>query len=76
MKAAGIAAEEITLGEGEYFVLGDNRNHSADSRIEFIGIIKREQFLAEGIEIVFRKTIRQKMISQTNLSNLFCESGL
>lgn len=76
MKAAGIAAEEITLGEGEYFVLGDNRNHSADSRTEFIGIIKREQFLAEGIEIVFRKMIRLKMQSWTNLTDLLCESEL
>ena len=28
MEDAGIAATEITLGEDEYFVLGDNRNNS------------------------------------------------
>ena len=33
MEAAGLAAEPFVLGEEEYFVLGDNRNHSKDSRL-------------------------------------------
>jgi len=40
-KNPGIAAEEITLGPDEYFVLGDNRGSSEDSRSANIGNISR-----------------------------------
>lgn len=45
----GIANEPLTLGEDEYFVMGDNRNESTDSRDESIGAIKRELIKGKAI---------------------------
>lgn len=47
MDSAGIASEPIVLGENEYFVLGDNRKVSADSREKSIGTVKKEEL--EGV---------------------------
>lgn len=44
----GVAAEEIVLGEDEYFVLGDNRNNSEDSRYANIGNVKREYIIGKA----------------------------
>ena len=48
MEDAGLAAEEITLGENEFFVLGDNRNNSEDSRYANIGSIKKEYIIGKA----------------------------
>jgi signal peptidase I len=45
---AGIASNEITLGQDEYFVLGDNRNNSEDSRYANIGNIKKEYIIGKA----------------------------
>ena len=40
---AGLAEHPITLGEDEYFLLGDNRESSEDSRFVNVGNVKEEQ---------------------------------
>lgn len=44
----GIAAEPIELGEDEYFVMGDNRNESADSRDPSVGVIHRKDMIGRA----------------------------
>ena len=48
MDYAGLAEEEITLGSDEYFVLGDNRNNSQDSRAANVGVIHRDDLLGRA----------------------------
>ncbi|MCR4868658.1 MAG: signal peptidase I [Lachnospiraceae bacterium] len=45
----GEAAVAITLKDDEYFVLGDNRNSSEDSRFADVGRIKRNQILGRAL---------------------------
>ena len=48
IKNPGSAREPITLGEDEYFVLGDNRNKSEDSRFTQVGVIHRDDIVGRA----------------------------
>jgi len=44
----GRAGNPVVLGEDEYFVLGDNRNNSSDSRTDMVGSIKRKDIIGKA----------------------------
>ncbi|WP_313132289.1 signal peptidase I [Anaerocolumna sp.] len=48
MKYAGTASVPIALNEDEYFVLGDNRNHSSDSRDPDVGVINKDRIIGKA----------------------------
>jgi len=39
----------VTLGEGELFLLGDNRNHSTDSRSPMLGVVDERYVVGEAV---------------------------
>lgn len=49
----GMAASPILLGEDEYFLLGDNRNNSNDSRFTNVGPIKQDEILGRAWVRIF-----------------------
>ncbi len=48
IQSPGRAYEEIVLGDDEYFVMGDNRNNSTDSRDPSVGNITRDEIVGRA----------------------------
>ena len=48
---SGLAEEGVKLDDNEYFVLGDNRNDSEDSRFASVGNVFRNEILGKAIAI-------------------------
>ncbi len=45
---AGIASSPVVLGKDQYFVMGDNRNMSTDSRNSYVGLVNRRDIIGEA----------------------------
>ncbi|MBQ9609253.1 MAG: signal peptidase I [Lachnospiraceae bacterium] len=58
---AGIAANDIKLGDNEYFLLGDNVNNSEDSRYNNIGIISKTEITGKVTSIIRPKEEKGKV---------------
>lgn len=41
--------DKWTLGEGQYFAMGDNREHSRDSRSDNVGLIDRNRIIGKAV---------------------------
>lgn len=65
MSNYGLAEEPLKLEDNEYFVLGDNRNNSEDSRFASVGTIRRDEIIGKA----FLRLKPFNFISKLNLKN-------
>lgn len=50
---SGDASEPLIIGDTQYFVMGDNRNKSVDSRESSIGMIDEEKIIGKAVYVIF-----------------------
>lgn len=50
---AGRAGNTVVLGKDEYFVMGDNRNNSLDSRFDVVGNIHKKDFIGRAWLLIY-----------------------
>lgn len=67
----GLAEDGIILDEDEYFVLGDNRNNSEDSRFATVGNISRESIIGRA----FIRTNKFNFVNKLNTSSKLQDSS-
>ena len=61
----GRAVEHLRVPSGKYFVMGDNRQHSTDSRDERVGFIDRDDILGKALlRVLPPKPINNRMITE------------
>lgn len=53
MQREDISGYTVTVPEGCYFVMGDNRNGSTDSRSQYVGFVKKSEIIGRAVLRVF-----------------------
>jgi signal peptidase I len=49
----GADITDLKIGEGQVFVMGDNRNHSTDSRSPIVGVVNTDDILGKAVFRVY-----------------------